>query len=51
MTIEFGSEITSAPKGAMHEHKDTFQYVPLEKGLKALLQNQQLRDEVSNFTR
>ena len=29
--------MTSTPRGAMHEKKDTFQYIPLEKGLKALL--------------
>ena len=34
----------------MHEKKDTFQYIPLEKGLKALLKNKEINrnsDEVS----
>ncbi len=42
-----GSELTSAPRGTLHEHKDTFQYIPLQDGLKALLKNQQVFDEVS----
>ena len=37
----------STPRGAMHEKKDTFQYIPLEKGLKALLKNKEICDEVS----
>lgn len=47
MTIELGSELTSAQRGTLREHKDTFQYVPLLEGLKALLKNEYVFDEVS----
>ena len=45
-TIELGSSMTSAPRGRMHVQKDTFQYIPLEKGLRALLKNKNIRAEV-----
>lgn len=47
-TIELGSYMTSAPRGLMHEQKDTFQYVPLVMGLKCLLKNNEIYDEVRN---
>ena len=47
VTIQLGSELTSAPRGTIREQKDTFQYVPLQEGLKALLKNQHVFDEVS----
>jgi len=31
--------MTSAPRGNMHEQKDTFQYIPFEIGLKTLLKD------------
>lgn len=46
-TIELGLRMTSAPRGVMHEKRDTFQYIPLEKSLTALLKNKEIRDEVS----
>lgn len=47
VTIVLGSEMRNDPRGTLREHKDTFQYVPLERGLRALLKNQSIRDEVS----
>ena len=41
--------MTSTPRGVMHRKKDTFQYIPLEKSLKALLKNKEVCDEVSLF--
>lgn len=46
VTIQLGSELTSEPRGTIRE-QDTFQYVPLQEGLKALLKNQHVFDEVS----
>ena len=43
-TIELGVALTST--GSRHQRKDTFQYIPLEKGLKALLKNKEISDEV-----
>ena len=34
--------------GALAERKDTFQYVPLLEGLRALLQNAEVCDEVGS---
>lgn len=42
-TIELGNEVGST---ARHQKKDTFQYIPLEDGLRALLKNQEISDEV-----
>ena len=46
VAVQLGSFMTSNPRGQMHEQKDTFQYVPLHKGLKALLRNQYISNEV-----
>jgi len=49
--VELGSNVGSIGTGAKRslslECKDTFQYIPLLKGLQALLQNQDIRDEVA----
>jgi len=49
--VELGSNVGSIGTGAKRslslKCKDTFQYIPLLKGLQALLQNQDIRDEVS----
>ena len=37
----------STPRGHMREEKDTFQYIPLGKGLQALLKNKEICNEVS----
>lgn len=36
----------TATNGALAEHKDAYQYVPLLKSLHALLQNAEICDEV-----
>ena len=40
--------MTSTPRGCMHEQKDTFQYIPLRKGLQVLLKNKEICNEVSS---
>ena len=50
VTVQLGSLMTSGPRGQMHEHKDSFQYIPLDRGLKALLKNNELCDEVCLYT-
>ena len=44
--MQLGSFMTSAPRGQMHDQKDSFQYIPLERGLKALLRNQEFSNQV-----
>lgn len=46
VTIELGSHMTSTPRGLMHKQQDTFQYIPLIDGLKCLLRNKEIYDEV-----
>jgi len=41
--------MTSAPRGNMREQKDTLHYIPFEKGLKTLLKNPEIYDEVSTM--
>ncbi len=54
VAIELGSSIQPVGTGVkmrLCEVKDTFQYVPLLKCLKLLLQNQKICDEVSSVAR
>ncbi len=44
--IELGSALVSGSNGTMRTQRDTFQYVPLLDGLKSLLANQEICDEV-----
>ena len=46
MTIQLGVNIESRARGTLTERKDTFQYVPLLQGLRALLKNEEILDEV-----
>ena len=52
MTVELGSTMEVVHVGAkrrLRECKDTFQYVPLLQGLQALLQSQEILDEVLHY--
>lgn len=46
MTIELGTHIGSGPRGNVGNQKHSFQYVPLFSSLKALLNKQEVCDEV-----
>ena len=49
VTVELGSCIEptfTGPKRRLQNRADTFQYVPLLQGLRALLQNKDIFDEV-----
>lgn len=45
--MELGSRQVRGKQGALKVKKDTFQYVPLLKGLKTFLSNKEIFDEVS----
>ena len=44
--VTLGLVVTTGPRRYISEQKDTFQCVPLQKGLRALLQHQEILDEV-----
>ena len=52
MSVELGrtqQNMRTGAKRRLVEHADTFQYVPLVPGLKALLRNRSIPDEVRVF--
>ena len=52
MSVELGrtqQNMRTGAKKRLVEHADTFQYVPLVPGLKALLRNRSIPDEVRVF--
>lgn len=50
VAVALGTPVTTGPRGGVSEEKHTFHYVPLQKGLEALLSHQEICDEVANNT-
>ena len=46
VTVELGVCLGKGPGGTMCDRRETFQYIPLEDGLRSFLANREVFDEV-----